>query len=185
MKNKILLCFALLFALNSFGQDQEGKYIDLGLEVQQYPTGLLLGVCAEVALMTHHTLDLRVGYNLVDHQDFGVHEKEKGGGFGFTLGYRYYFKKGNRAWFLGARSDLWWNELDWKDNINGALELNGTTKITVFQPTAIAGYLFLLNEHWVITPTLAFGVEINVETKGEPVGEGAIVLWGINLARRF
>jgi hypothetical protein len=40
-----------------------------------------------------------VGYNLLDHKDFGVQESEKGGGFGFTLGYRYYFKPENKKWF--------------------------------------------------------------------------------------
>jgi hypothetical protein len=40
-----------------------------------------------------------VGCNLLNHKDFGVQESEKGGGFGFTLGYRYYFKPENKKWF--------------------------------------------------------------------------------------
>ncbi|MGK0365875.1 MAG: hypothetical protein ACI85O_002945 [Saprospiraceae bacterium] len=33
----------------------------------------------------------------------------------------------------------------------------------------------------MITPTLAFGAEVNVKTKGEEVGQGTVVLWGVNL----
>ena len=68
-----------------------------------------------------------------------------------------------------------------KNQVGTPQETSGTTNIVVIQPTAMAGYLFLLNEKWVITPTLAFGFEVNVVEDGEEVGEGAIGLWGINL----
>ena len=166
-------------------QDASGKYVDFGVEVQQYPTGFLLGVRSEIGLANHHAIDIRVGYNLLDHQDFGVHEDEEGGGFGFTLGYRYYFQPQNEKWFLGVRSDLWFNEVDWMDNIGEVNELSGTTNVMVLQPTAIGGYRFLINENWVITPTIGFGVEINVKTDGEEVGQGTILLWGVNIGYQF
>lgn len=186
MKNKIL--FILIFGFSAFhlsGQEIEGYYFDVGIEIQQYPTGFLLGIRSEVGLSPHNALDLRLGYNLLDHQDFGVHESEIGGGFGGSVGYRHYFKSNNRGFFLGIRTDLWWNEVDWKDNIGTADELSGTTNIIVLQPTAIGGYRHLLNDHWVVAPTLAFGAEFNMKTKGAAVGEGPIFLWGINLAYRF
>lgn len=185
MRNKILLVLTVLFtSMNTFGQMDDGFYYDLGVEVQQYPTGFLYGVRGEIGWTPYHAIDWRVGYNLLDHKDFGEHESEKGGGFGFTLGYRKYFKPTNQGWFLGIRSDLWWNEVSWKDNIGKADEVVGTTKITVFQPTAIGGYGFLFN-NLLITPTVAFGGEFNIKTKGEKVGQGSIFLWGINLAYRF
>ena len=87
-----------------------------------------------------------MGYNLVDHKDFGVQESDKGGGFGLTLGYRYYFKSNKRKWFLGARSDVWFNEIDWFDNREDEMRA-GVTNIVVLQPTAIIGYRFLIKEH--------------------------------------
>lgn len=177
---------ALLFLCQlSFAQTENNQYFDIGIEIQQYPTGFLFGARSEIGLASHHAIDIRIGYNLLDHQDFGVHEDEEGGGFGFTLGYRYYFKPENKKWFLGARTDLWFNEVDWKDNIGAPNELIGTTDVTVLQPTAILGYRFLIQENWVITPTLAFGAEINIKTEGADVGEGAIFLWGFNAGYQF
>ncbi len=184
MKITCLLLLSLFFTSLS-AQDDSNHFRDIGLEIQQYPTGYLLGLRAEWELTPHHNITLRAGYNGLDHQDFGVHESEIGGGFGGTLGYRYYFKPNAQAFFLGARADLWQNEVDWKDNIGTPGALFGTTDVWVLQPTAIAGYLFLLQDHWVFTPTLAFGAEINIKTTGAPVGEGAIVLWGLQLAYRI
>jgi len=174
MKKIILLCFTFSYFLNpSLGQD-------FGIEIQQYPTGFLFGVRGEVGLKAHHAIDFRLGYNSLDHRDLGVQENEEGGGFGGTIGYRYYFQPEHHKFFLGARTDLWFNSVDWINSTEF-----GNTKITVLQPTAILGYLFLLNEKFVLTPTAALGAEINIKTEGAEVGQGAILLWGINLAYRF
>ena len=61
---------------------------------------------------------------------------------------------------------------------------SGKTDITVLQPTIQLAYIFLKND-WLFTPHLAFGFEINVKTEGEEVGEGAILLGGISIGRRF
>ncbi len=182
------LCFllaAILIATILQAQDNKSLGLDLGLEAQQYPTGYLLGLRAELELQEKQSLSLRLGYNGLDHQDFGVHESEIGGGFGGSIGYRYYFKAPRRGIYLGAGVDLWNNVIDWKDNIGASDEIVGESTILVLQPTAQIGYLFLLNNHWIITPTLAFGAEINIQTEGEPTGEGAILLWGLNLAYRL
>jgi len=183
---RIILCL-LLFSITQIGlaQDRGSRFVDMGLEIQQYPTGFLLGVRMELSLAAHHSMEMRLGYNTLDHKDFGVHESEIGGGLGGTLGYRYYFKEKKEGFFLGGRMDFWWNSVDWMDNIGSGNEVWENTKVGVFQPTAIGGYLFLLADQVVITPTLAAGVEVNVITRGEPVGQGAILLWGLNLAYRF
>lgn len=182
----LFLAFCLLLAYNTWAQeDQPGKFWDLGLEAQQYPTGYLLGLRVERVFGGHHGTSIRLGYNGLDHQDFGVHESEIGGGFGGTLGYRYYFRSDYRGFFLGARVDLWQNSMDWKDDIGKAIEVKGQSEVWVLQPTVIAGYLFLIKDHWIISPTLAFGAEINIKTTGAPVGEGGILLWGLNLAYRL
>ena len=122
----------IVFACNLYAQDQFKDYISAGLEAQQYPTGYILGACAEFGITSHHSLDIRLGFNFVDHRDLGVHQNEEGGGGGMSIGYRYYFKPANDQFFIGARTDLWFNEIDWEDEPPNA----GTTNITVFQPTA-------------------------------------------------
>ncbi len=170
------LCCNYLFA-----QDNPLKYSSYGIELQQYPTGFLLGARTEFGFKSHQSFDIRVGYNLVDHRDLGEHTIEEGGGFGFTLGYRYYFKPQNTRFFLGIRSGFWFNKIDWQDSST----VSGTTDIVVLQPTIIGGYLFLIKEKWSITPTLAIGYEINIVENGEPVGQGSILLWGLTFCYRI
>ncbi len=180
-KNPFILLTFFLSYCHLFAQEAQSKYLSLGIEIQQYPTGFLFGARGEYGFKSHQSLDFRVGYNLVDHRDLGKHANEEGGGIGFTLGYRYYFQPQSTRFFLGARTDLWFNKIDWQDSPS----ISGTTNIVVLQPTAIAGYLFLINEKWSITPTLAFGWEINIVENGEPVGQGSILLWGLNFNYRI
>lgn len=167
MKTSIICTIFLLFA--GYAQAQR-----IGLEVQQYPTGFLSGIYGEFELKDQHTLNLRLGYNALDHQDFGVHDSEIGGGFGGSLGYRYYFKPAFKKTFIGVRSDLWFNSIDWED-----ISEAGNTKVTVLQPTVLAGYAWSVGERLRIVPELAFGREINVVTNGAEVGQGFILLWGL------
>ncbi len=187
MKNTRFLVFIFLVSTCSvFAQEHNEKYLELGIEAQQYPTGFLLGGRAELGLSAHHAIELRLGYNLLDHKDFGEHDSEIGGGLGFTLGYRYYLNADNQKWFGGVRADLWFNEIDWEDLATDILPASqGTTNVKVLQPTAIVGYRWGINDHFAISPTLAVGAEINIKTDGEAVGQGAIILWGINLTYRL
>jgi len=176
----LLFCFVSLNLVTAQVTLEQHK--DVGFEVQQYPTGFLLGIKAEFGLKPHHAIEFRIGYNSLNHKDFGVQDSEIGGGFGGSLGYRYYFNPNHQKLFCGVRSDIWFNKIDWI-NIENASE--GETSIIVFQPTVILGYSFILHDHFVFTPTLAFGAEINIKTEGEPVGEGGILLWGVNFLYRF
>jgi hypothetical protein len=182
MFKKNIILFAFFLSCNYLvAQESFSKYSSFGIEMQLYPTGFLFGGRGEFGFKPHQSFDFRVGYNLVDHRDLGKHANEEGGGFGFTLGYRYYFQSQNTRFFLGIRSDLWFNKIDWQDSPS----LSGTTNIIVLQPTLIAGYLFLINEKWSVSPTLAFGYEVNVVENGEPVGQGTIALLGVNFCYRF
>jgi len=177
----ILFFIFFLSCIYLFAQESPSKYSSYGIELQQYPTGFLLGAQAEFGFKAHQSFDFRLGYNLVDHRDQGKHANEEGGGFGFTLGYRYYFQAQNTRFFLGIRSDLWFNKIEWQDGPTDS----GTTDIVILQPTIIGGYLFLIKEKWSVTPTLAFGYEINIVEDGEPIGQGPILLWGLNFCYRI
>lgn len=126
-----------------------------------------------------------MGINLIRHQDFGVHEDERGSSFGFSLGYKRYLKPDFKGLFFGIKNGIWFNTLDWKDQIDTSEEQKGQTKVTVIQPTVEAGYLFYWSNHWFFASSLAFGYEVNVRTQGAEVGERAILLVGFTLGKRF
>lgn len=159
--------------------------ISLGIELQVYPTGIMPGLRGEAMLNEQNELHIRVGANLFDHRDLGVQEEEIGGGGGFTLGYRRYLKEEQQGFFLGVRSDFWFNTNNWRNEIGTPQESNGTTNIVVVQPTAEAGYRFpLKNSGWTLAPALGFGYEVNVISNGEDVGQGPILLIGLSLMKR-
>lgn len=158
---------------------------DISFEFQAYPTGLIPGLRLEKNFGVKHAAHIRVGYQWIRHRDLGEHEDERGNGYGFTLGYKRYFKEMHKGFSLSIRNDLWFNSLDWKDNINTPAEVSGTSDITVVQPTLELGYLMLSESGWFFTPSVAFGFEINVKTEGSDVGEGAILLLGLSAGKRF
>jgi len=184
---KIYLLFAFFAVVNSaIAQEKGGKFFEIGLEFQLYPTGYLAAIRGEIGLAPHHAVDFRVGYNGLDHGDNGVHNTEVGGGLGGSLGYRYYFNPAHKKWFIGARADLWNNDIDWSDPIPDSSEIiEGNSQVLVLQPTAIGGYRWEVSDHFAITGTVAFGAEINIITNGAQTGEGAIVLGGLNVTYRF
>lgn len=185
-KTSILTFIFFLFLFSTPAQSQSGVF-DLNFEFQAYPTGLIPGLRLEKGFADRHALHLRLGYNWIRHRDLGEHGDERGDGYGFSLGYKYYFRDGFEGWFLGLRDDTWFNTLDWEDyDANDAVINSGTSEIVVVQPTAEAGYTFTLgNGGWTLTPNVAFGFEINVQTEGADVGQGAILLLGVKVGPRF
>lgn len=182
MQRLLFLLFITLFGFSQIAQSQT----DISFEFQAYPTGIVPGVRISKLFQEQHAAHLRLGYNWIRHRDLGVHEDERGDGFGGSLGYRYYFQAGHEKWFAGARSDVWFNELSWKDNIGGVNAISGVSNIIIVQPTLETGYLFLLGDgSTFVAPSLALGFEINVKTEGAEVGQGAILLVGISAGKRF
>ena len=179
-KNVFLSSLIFLCALQLFAQENVMKKYELGPELQWYPAGLIPGIQFSLNLSDHHSIHTRVGYNIADRKDFGKHDDEQGGGAGITLGYRYFFKPEHAGFFIGGRTDFWKMNIDWKQNTT-----SGTTKISVLQPTVELGYKFLLKNNFFIAPVVTNGVEINIKTQGEPVGEGFITLVGVNAGWRF
>lgn len=155
----------------------------IGLEAQGYPAGMITTLRGGLELSSRQELSVRLGYNITRRGDFGEHDNEEGGGPGFSVGYRYYTGDELDGLFFGVRANLWFMEIDWRDE-NPAR--TGTTDITVLQPTAEAGYNLLGGRSsWLLAPVVAVGWEFNVHTQGEAVGEGAILLGGLNVAYLF
>jgi hypothetical protein len=152
----------------------------VGPELQLYPAGLIAGVRAERSVSAHGALSARLAYNLTDRRDFGEHDDESGGGPGGGLGYRWYFDESRAGWLAGLRVDLWDLEIDWQENGS-----SGTTDVLVLQPTAEAAYAWRVGRTMTLDLGLSLGAEINVDTDGQDVGEGAILLAGVGLRMGF
>lgn len=185
MRLRLLGSLVVLFSSIFCLQGQSTSAFDVSLEFQAYPTGLIPGVRFAYLFQEKNAVHTRLGYNWVRHGDAGVQEDERGDGFGFTIGYNRFFSENYRNWMLGVRNDLWFNTLDWKNNIGTPLEAAGTSEIIVLQPTLEGGYRLAWGDDWFFTPTVAFGTEINIKTTGAPVGEGLILLAGISIGKTF
>ncbi|MCB9231873.1 MAG: hypothetical protein H6581_09435 [Bacteroidia bacterium] len=187
MKRALAVGIVLMLAARIGCSQNPVSNLDLGIEFQAYPTGLIPGLRADLGIGDRNSFDLRLGLQLIDHQDFGVHENETGSGFGFSLGYRRFLqKKVQKGLFVGLRNDFWFNAIDWQDGIGTAGAQSGRSRIMVVQPTVRLGWLFILaQEKLALAPAVSFGYEINVITHGEPVGQGSILLAGLTAVWRI
>lgn len=185
--NHLLISTAIQCFLQLFGHpiiQAQDHHQSLLVETQVYPTGFLPGVRYEYYLSKKDAMHIRWAYQFIDHRDLGKHAHEKGNGSGFTLGYMHCFKSIQKGLSIGIRNDIWWNSIDWKDNIDTPNEIGrGTSKITVIQPTALLEYHVDLGNGFILLPSAGFGIEWNINTKGEPTGEGAIGLLGISIGK--
>ena len=180
-----LLGVFILLAMKNELAAQERPGQSINFEFQAYPTGLIPGIRYEKNFKTRNSWHVRLGYNWIRHRDLGKHDDERGDGFGFTLGFKRYFNETFTGWHVGIRNDFWWNSLDWMNDGAGGSGEFGNTDITVLQPTAELGYLLTLGDSMHFTPTVSFGWEWNVKTTGDPTGEGAILLLGVQVGHLF
>ncbi len=184
---KKVFILALLFTpLVLFAQNS------IQLETQAYPAGVIPGVRYDFNIGNNSYLTSRIGYNFTDRQDFGKNDNEEGGGSGFGIGYvKAELIIPNLSTHI--RTDIWFMDIDWRDSqtICGTVppcfeqDVTGTTEIIVLQPTVGIEYSIPISKNQFLDPNLSFGYEINIKTKGKEVGEGAILLLGVNLGYRF
>jgi hypothetical protein len=157
--------------------------LSAGLELQGYPAGVIVAASASIAISAADAIVVYLGNNVTDRGDFLEHDDEEGGGAGFGAAVRHSFSGAGGGWHIGARTDLWFLDIDWSDAGGSRV---GMTEVTVLQPTARAGHAWLLfGERLRLDATVALGAEINIQTQGENVGEGVILLGGFGLSYRF
>ena len=178
----ILVMLAIIWPTESQAQAST-KPRAFGVKVQAYPAGLIVAVQGSFAVGHKDAVRAFAAYNATDRRDFGEHDNEEGGGPGFGLAWRHYLAAGHQGIHFGARTDLWFLEIDWEDDAGPRA---GTTDITVLQSAAQMGYTWTAaQDRLVLEGTVALGAEINVRTQGEPVGEGAILLVGFGVTYRL
>ncbi|MFZ5628006.1 MAG: hypothetical protein ACOY5B_02685 [Spirochaetota bacterium] len=155
-----------------------------GTELQAYPAGLIPGARLEYFPDSIQNVNLRLGYNFARRQDFGRHSDERGAGWGGGIGYRRYGFRERLPFFAGFHVDWWELAIDWQQN-SGSFTNTGRTNISVLQPTFEAGFDWRFSHHWSVILAAAIGAEINVQTRGEAVGEGAIFLLSVAIMHRL
>jgi len=176
--SSLLFFFCLLSSSTLQAQEAEStaKKFSIGPEIQVYPTGIIPGLRLEKFLNSYSSINLRIGYQFIDHRDLGVQDDETGSGYGASLAYRRFFNDDHRGFSLAVRTGIWFNTIDWETD-----GVTGTTDITVVQPVLLGEYAFRPSSAYTITPSLGFGMEWNAVTDGEPTGEGAILLVGLSV----
>lgn len=166
-------------AVASLVSCQTAGDLEWGAEAELYPAGVVVAGSGASPISENAVVFGRAGYNFTDRRDYGDHEDESGGGPGFGFGYRRWFGEERRGWFWGARADLWFLEIDWED---AGGTRSGTSDVIVLQPVGQGGYTWPVGD-WRLDLSASLGAEINVDTSGEDVGEGAILLLGVTWAR--
>jgi hypothetical protein len=146
----------------------------LGGSVQVYPAGFILNLVGQKNITERIAILLRAGVNITDRKDFSEYnDKETGGGFGASIGYRYYFPLKTGKFFTGLNTDIWNMWINWENEFIPPNKTNGQTYTLVFQPWLEAGYEYHLKKsNLSIGLSTGFGREINVITSGKDVGQG-------------
>ncbi len=179
---RYVILFSLFFLCTQLSKGQDSTFVQnngFGPEIQAYPTGIIPGVVWYKKISPKSFIHVRLGYNYIRHGDAGLHQDERGDGWGGSLGYDRRIKIRGLNWMVGARCDLWRNNLEWQNNIGGPNHVSGISDVTVLQPTVRISYPIKSGNNF-LQPTLSFGSEINIKTQGEDVGEGLILLIGLS-----
>lgn len=172
IQRPLLAAFALMLSLPGTGTAGPG------LEWRAYPAGSIVNLDQPVATHAGWQWSLLAGYDFARRGDAGRHQDEFGGGPGVGVAARY---PGRAAtWFWGGRLELFQLYIDWRDPGGRT----GNSEVTVLQPSLQLGYRIPAVTAVDLSIAAHVGVEVNLETRGEPVGEGAIGLLGLRLGLR-
>lgn len=187
MKNQTIL--ALFFSFISFTASAQSS---ISLETQAHSAGFMPGIRVDLPLAHQINIVTRLAYLSTDRRDWGLNDFEKRSGLGFGLGAE--FSNAEITNFsLNVRADIWRLDTDWEytDIICGIVPpcfehpIKGSSSVTVLQPTIGFGYQIPIGSSFFLQPSLNLGYEINLYTKGRAVGEGTLLLGGIQLGYLF
>ncbi len=148
--------------------------LDAGLELQCYPAGFIPTLTANFFAVNNVALRVRLGGNFANRTGLSPYNQyERAKGYGGSAGLVTYFPYKHGHFTTGITTDVWRMWTNWQNDQGTPTASSGTTYTFVLQPWADAGYLYQLkNTRTNLGLTLGFGKEINVVTKGKPVGQG-------------
>lgn len=145
----------------------------LGPSLELYPAGAIVTARYSIDVGEDARIHFHAGMNATDRRDWGEHALERGAGFGGGVAGHRYLSSDRMGPWIGVRADIWDLAIDWENPGS-----RGETQVTVFQPSARAGWTFPALGI-TFDASAALGMEMNIKTTGEPVGEGAIFLVGL------
>ena len=186
MKTLFLTLFLTFITMQGFAQTS------ISIETQAYPAGLIPGLRFDYSLNDQVQLILRGAYNATNRRDWGVQDNEEGGGLGFGIGAEIQ-NSSIKELSMNVRADMWFMDIDYY-NIETICpfvapcldqRIDGRSDVIVLQPTVGFSYQIPVSSSFFLKPTINLGYEINIKTEGEDVGEGAILLGGIQIGHLF
>jgi Protein of unknown function (DUF3575) len=180
---KLTSLFTIIFLLFLTAQSQDNmgyKTFDAGGEFMGSGKGYTAALHLAYNLAVHNSFQVRIGYNKSNWKSSGKHDKEEGSGPGISLGYRYYFLVRPHGFFLGIRADAWRMKVNWSQG-----DATGISKLWAIQPAAEMGYMLLINDIFFITPSISAGLQNNLKTEGQAVGDGFIPQFGLSAGWKF
>ncbi|MEP6700797.1 MAG: hypothetical protein ABJA85_05760 [Bacteroidota bacterium] len=177
-----LIVFIISFSITSLSQDMGYTTTDVGGEFQWQPDGSIFNLQLAFNAKIHHSFLIRGGYNKARLKRTPSHDSEEGNGWGGSLGYRYYFSILPKRFFLGLKVGVWKETVHWSVPVT-----ESDTKFLIYQPAVEAGYTFLINDQFFITPHFTAAYQIKANNKGDEVayGEGFVPMAGISAGWRF
>jgi hypothetical protein len=186
MQSCALLALLALAACQSAGtssgaadEPRELRPMLVGLEAQVYPTGVMVGPRTEIKLNDTDAFHARFALHWADRGDAGEHDDEEGDGWGVGFGWRRWLESYGAGWAFGTRLDYWRLDLDWADD--GPPPREGSTEVGVLVPSLEGAYSWPIRRGR-FDLTAGLGYEFNIDTDGEDVGEGAILMIGVSFS---
>lgn len=146
---------------------------DIGAEFQYYKEGKFIGLHLAHNAKLHHSFHFEIGYYMAGDPASSSYSNVNNGGLGLGLGYRYYFLLRPRGFFAGLKANLFTYK------VGTQTLMLYTSKILI--PSLEAGYLFLVNDMFFITPSVSFGYKTNLEGELKKLDdEKTVALFGIS-----
>ena len=203
----------LLLTYPAYAESSASRW-QIGGGVQLYPAGAIVDARVSRSVGERDAVWMRLGYNKARRQDFGEHTDEQGGGSGASLGYRRFFGASTSDGLYFAFAVDWWDlRIDWWDKRTDRFDRNardpvvlllategrtadlsayllftrrtGRTGTDVLQPTVQTGYAWMAGTNCVLSMSMSLGAEVNTHTRGESVGQGPILLFGMEFGFRL
>lgn len=153
---------------------------DVGAEFQWYKDGKFIGLHFAYNAKLHHSIHATIGYYAAGDPTASFYFNQNKGGLGIGFGYRYYIDLRPHNFFIGVNANIFTNKVMLNTQTP---EGPYTSKILI--PSLETGYMFLINDMFFITPTVAVGYKTNLESKLSADEKKLVALLGISLGAKF
>jgi len=179
---KATILFFIVFLFNTSQAQMEVGYntTDVGGEFLTYKNGSAVGLHLAANSKLHNSFHAFVGYYIAKDNTPSYYYNKTNGGLAVGIGYRYYTDLRPHNFFIGVNAKIFTNKV-MLDTQTPA----GPYTSKIFIPSLETGYMFLINDMFFITPTIAAGYKTNLESKLSADEKKVVALLGISLGAKF